>query len=114
MKLFQLVWFHAVDDNKNVFIRNRSEIMCAANADGLVAVEASVTSVFYTSPSPGEPPYVAVGDNVDEDTVTCLLEIMKCYRSVTAGVKGKVEKVLAENGTMVHKGDTLMLIRPDK
>jgi acetyl-CoA carboxylase biotin carboxyl carrier protein len=114
MKLFQLVWFHAVDDNKNVFIRNRSEIMSEANADGLVAVEASVTSVFYTRPSPGDDPYVAVGDNVDEDTVVCLLEIMKCYRSVTAGLKGTVEKVLAENGAMVHKGDTLMLIRPDK
>jgi biotin carboxyl carrier protein len=39
---------------------------------------------------------------------------MKCFRSVTAGVKGKIEKVLVENGTMVEKGTTLMLIRPDK
>ena len=88
--------------------------MSKANVDGLVPLEASVTSVFYTRPSPGEDPFVAEGDNVNEDTRICLLEIMKCFRSVTAGVKGKIEKVLVENGTMVEKGTTLMLIRPDK
>ena len=88
--------------------------MCAANAEGLVPVEVTVTSVFYSRPSPGDPPFVAEGDKVEEDTVVCLLEVMKCYRSVTAGVKGTVEKVLVESGSMVHKGDTLILIRPDK
>jgi acetyl-CoA carboxylase biotin carboxyl carrier protein len=88
--------------------------MSAVNADGLVPVEVSVTSVFYSRPSPGEDPFVAVGDKVEEDTLVCLLEVMKCYRSVGAGVKGTVEKILAESGTMVQKGDVLMLIRPDK
>ena len=53
------------------------------------------------------------GDQVNEDTVVCLMEIMKCFRSVSAGVKGKVEKIFAESGKMVKKGDVLMLIRPD-
>jgi acetyl-CoA carboxylase biotin carboxyl carrier protein len=88
--------------------------MCAAKADGLVPVEAAVTSVFYSRPSPGEPPFVVEGDKVNEDTIVCLLEIMKCFRSVAAGVKGTVEKVLVESGSMVKKGDALMLIRPEK
>ena len=88
--------------------------MSTTNEDGLVPFEASVTSVFYVAPSPGEPPFVKVGDSIDEDTIICLLEIMKCYRSVNTGIKGTVEKVIAENGTMVEKGDVLMLIRPDK
>ena len=88
--------------------------MSATNPDGLVAVEASVTSVFYRRPSPGEPPYVEEGDTVDEDSIVCLLEIMKCFRSVSAGLKGTVEKVVAENAAMVNAGDTLMFIRPDK
>jgi acetyl-CoA carboxylase biotin carboxyl carrier protein len=77
-------------------------------------VEASVTSVFYRRPSPGEPPFVEEGDQVNEDTIVCLLEVMKCFQSIAAGVKGKVEKVLAESGVMVKKGDTVMLIRPKK
>ncbi len=87
--------------------------MSHAPADGLVSITASVTSVFYRRPSPGEPPFVEEGTRVEKDTVICLLEIMKCFRSVAAGVTGKVEKVLAENGGMVKKGDVLMLIRPD-
>ncbi|HOQ43592.1 MAG: hypothetical protein M0P04_12085 [Syntrophales bacterium] len=88
--------------------------MTAANADGLVPVEAPVNSVFYRRPRPGEPPFVEEGDQVDEDTVVCLLEIMKCFRSVAAGVKGKVEKILADSGNMVKKGEAVMLIRPEK
>ena len=41
--------------------------MSQENVDGLVPVEASVNSVFYTRPSPGEPAFVEVGDEVDED-----------------------------------------------
>jgi acetyl-CoA carboxylase biotin carboxyl carrier protein len=88
--------------------------MSAPNADGLVAVEAAVTSVFYRRPSPGEACFVEEGDQVNEDTVVCLLEIMKCFRSVSAGVKGTVEKVLVESGALVQKGNAVMLIRPDK
>ncbi len=88
--------------------------MTQANEDGLIPVQTSVTSVFYRRPSPGEDPFVEEGDQVDEDSVVCLLEIMKCFRSVAAGVKGTVEKVLVENGALVTKGDALILIRPDK
>lgn len=88
--------------------------MNQADAEGLVPIQASVTSVFYRRPSPGEDPFVEEGVQVNEDTVVCLLEIMKCFRSVTAGVKGTVEKIVAENGAMVKKGDALILIKPDK
>lgn len=87
--------------------------MSGAKADGLVPIEASVTSVFYRKPSPGEPPFVEEGDRVDEDTVICLLEVMKCFQSISAGVKGTVEKILADSGQLVKKGDALILIRKD-
>lgn len=87
--------------------------MSATKTDGLVPIEASVTSVFYTKPSPGDPPFVKEGDKINADTVICLLEIMKCFRSVAAGVKGTVVKIVAANESMVKKGDVLMLIKPD-
>lgn len=71
--------------------------MSQVDENGLVAVEASVNSVFYRQASPGEPHFVEVGDEVDEDTVVCLLEIMKCFRSVPAGVKGTVVEIIAGN-----------------
>lgn len=80
--------------------------------EGLVPIKASVVSVFYRRPSPDEPPFVEVGSEVKEDTVVCLLEVMKCFRSVMAGVQGRVEKICAENAQLVEPGTTLFLIRP--
>ena len=87
--------------------------MSQEDSDGLVPVAASVNSVFYAQPNPGDPTFVREGDHVDEDTVVCLLEIMKCFRSIPAGVKGTVEKVVAVNGELVQKGEAIMFIRPD-
>ena len=80
--------------------------------EGLVPIKATVTSVFYRKPSPAEPPFVEVGSEVNEDSVVCLLEVMKCFRSINAGVKGRVEKILAESGQLVEYGTVLFLIRP--
>jgi len=80
--------------------------------EGLVPIKASVVSVFYRRPSPDEPPFVDVGSEVKEDTVVCLLEVMKCFRSVMAGVQGRVEKICVENAQLVEPGTALFLIRP--
>jgi biotin carboxyl carrier protein len=78
----------------------------------LVPINASVVSVFYRRASPDEPPFVEVGSEVKDDTVVCLLEVMKCYRSVMAGVQGRVEKICVENAQLVEPGAALFLIRP--
>jgi acetyl-CoA carboxylase biotin carboxyl carrier protein len=80
--------------------------------EGLVPIEASVVSVFYRRPSPDESPFIEVGSEVKEETVVCLLEVMKCYRSVMAGVEGRVEKICVENAQLVEPGTALFLIRP--
>lgn len=82
--------------------------------EGLVSIKASVTSVFYRCPSPDEPPFVEVGDEVTEETVLCLLEVMKCYRQVTAEVSGTVAKVCIDSDTMVEEGTVMFLIRPNQ
>lgn len=84
----------------------------SASEEGLVPVTANVTSVFYRKPSPEEPAFVEVGDTVEEDTVICLLEVMKCYRQVMAGTRGVVQKICAESNHLVEQGSVLFLIRP--
>lgn len=82
--------------------------------DGLVGIKANVASVFYRKPSPTEPPFVEVGSEIKEDTVVCLLEVMKCFREVLAGVEGRIEKVCAESEQVVNGGQLLFLVRPSK
>ena len=81
--------------------------------EGLVPIKASMISIFYRKPSPDDPPFVEVGSEVKEDTVVCLLEVMKCFRSINAGVKGRIEKIYAETGQLVEEGAVLFLVRPD-
>ena len=81
--------------------------------EGLIPIKANVTSVFYRKPSPEEPPFVEVGDEVQEDTIVCLLEVMKCFRQVTADVQGYVEKICVESTNLVEEGTVLFLIRPE-
>lgn len=85
----------------------------AVSEEGLVPVTANVTSVFYRKPSPDEPPYVEVGDEVQEDSVVCLLEVMKCFRQVTADVRGKVVKICVNDSELVEAGTVMFLIRPE-
>ena len=81
--------------------------------DGLAAIKSSMVSIFYRKPSPEDPPFVEVGSEVKKDTVVCLLEVMKCFRSINAGVNGRIEKICAETGQLVQEGEVLFLVRPD-
>ena len=83
------------------------------NEEDLHAIKATVPSVFYRKPSPEDPPFVEVGDEVEADTVLCLLEVMKCYQQVMAEVKGRVVKICVESNTLVEEGTVLFLIQPE-
>jgi acetyl-CoA carboxylase biotin carboxyl carrier protein len=85
----------------------------AVSEEGLVPITANVTSMFYRSPSPEEPPFVEVGDEVQEETVVCLLEVMKCFRQVMAETRGRIEKICVESNNLVEEGTVLFLIRPE-
>lgn len=73
-------------------------------------VAAPSPGIFWRAPSPGEPPFVEVGDRVEADTVVCIVELMKLMNRVVAGVSGTVTAVLADNGQPVEKGGSLVLV----
>ena len=84
-----------------------------AAAEGLVEVKSPLLGVFYRAPKPGEPPFVDVGDRVEEDTVIGITEVMKLMNSARAGIAGEIVQILGTNGEMVEHGEALMLVRPD-
>lgn len=68
---------------------------------------------FYRSPKPGSPPYVELGQQVDAGTEVCLLEVMKLFTSVNAGVSGKIARICAADAELVHGGQVLYYIEQD-
>jgi biotin carboxyl carrier protein len=65
---------------------------------------------FYRTPKPGAPPYVEVGSVVNEDDPVGIIEVMKLFNTVKAGVRGQIVQVCAEQGQMVEFQQTLFLV----
>ena len=80
--------------------------------ENLVPIKAPMLGTFYQRPSPGAPPYVEVGTFVKEDETVCLLEVMKVFNSVKAGVRGFIAKIGAESGDLVEYGQPLFWVKP--
>jgi acetyl-CoA carboxylase biotin carboxyl carrier protein len=84
----------------------------AAVPQGLVAVHPPLLGTFYRAPKPGAPPFVDVGDKVDEDTVVGIMETMKMMTPVHAGVRGTVVEFRTGNGEFADTDAVLLLVDP--
>lgn len=85
-----------------------------ATTEGLVPVRSPMLGTFYRAPAPGEKPFVEVGDKVGANDTVCLVEVMKLFNSVKAGMAGTVAKILVENAAMVEHDQPLVLIDPER
>ena len=113
------------------------EATAGSATDGLsvesIAIEGSdelkvlspATAIFYITPSPTEPEYVSVGDQIDVNHTLCQLEAMKIFSPVTladfnAGdaqlynpdQRFEVTRINNGNGQQVNAGDLLFVVRP--
>ncbi|MBX9608983.1 MAG: acetyl-CoA carboxylase biotin carboxyl carrier protein [Gammaproteobacteria bacterium] len=79
---------------------------------GMVAVRAPNLGTFYRSPKPGAPAYVEVGQTITADTEVCLIEVMKLFTPVKAGVAGTVREICVADGTMVEYEQVLVIVEP--
>ncbi len=79
-----------------------------------VIVTAPYLGTFYRAPKPGSPVYVDVGSVVTDDTEMCLVEVMKLFTAVRAGVSGTVHAILAADGAMVEADQPLFAVIPAK
>lgn len=80
--------------------------------EGTLTITSPMIGIFYAQPDPGAPPYVTVGDAVEPDTTVGLVEVMKTYNAIPAGMAGTVTAVLVKNSEMVEYGQPLFRIRP--
>ena len=71
-----------------------------------------MVGTFYSSPSPEAPPFVEEGAVIEKGQVLCIIEAMKLMNEIKSEVKGKIKKILVENGHTVEFGDSLFLIEP--
>lgn len=102
----------------NMMLSKGGEIPTGLNTPALSQKEAAadtaslyITSpmvgTFYTTPSPGDPSFVKVGDSIDKNTLVGIIEAMKVMNEIRSGVTGIVAEILVENGHPVEFGTKL-------
>jgi len=79
---------------------------------GMVAVRAPNLGTFYRAPKPGAAPYVELGQKITADTEVCLIEVMKLFTPVKAGIDGTVREICASDGQMVEYEQVLVIVEP--
>lgn len=86
----------------------------AAPEENLHIVRSPIVGTFYEAPSPGAPPFIKVGDQVEVGQVLCIVEAMKLMNEIECDVAGEVVKKLVANGQPIEYGQELFSIRPKK
>jgi len=77
----------------------------------LHTIKSPIVGTFYRAPSPNSEPFVKLGDNIEADSVVCIIEAMKLMNEIQAEVSGEVVKIFVENGQAVEYGQPLFGIK---
>ena len=87
-------------------------------------VLAPATAIFYSTPSPSEPEYLSVGDEIALDHTLCQLEAMKIFSPLCLAdfnadgdlydpsKRYQVTRINMSNGQQVNVGDLLFVVKP--
>jgi acetyl-CoA carboxylase biotin carboxyl carrier protein len=78
----------------------------------LVAIVSPMVGTFYRSPAPDADPYVEMNSQVDLGQTVCIVEAMKLMNEIESEVRGRIARVLVDNGQPVEYGQTLFLVDP--
>ena len=75
------------------------------------AITSPMVGTFYRSSSPGEKPFISVGDHVEANTTVCIIEAMKVMNEIKAETSGVIARVIAQDGKPVQYGQPLFQLK---
>jgi acetyl-CoA carboxylase biotin carboxyl carrier protein len=79
-----------------------------AEDPGVVA--SPMVGTAYLQAEPGSPPFVRVGDSVEEGQTILIIEAMKTMNQIPAPRAGRVKRILVDDGAPVEFGAPLMIL----
>jgi acetyl-CoA carboxylase biotin carboxyl carrier protein len=77
-----------------------------------IVIESPMVGTFFSSSAPDSPPFVAVGSVVHSETIVCIIEAMKVFTDIPAGVSGTIAAILVKNGQPVEFGQPMFRLIP--
>ena len=68
---------------------------------------------FYSAPTPEDPSFVNVGDEVKKGQTLCIIEAMKIMNEIESEYDGVITDIKVNNGDPVEYNQTLFIINPN-
>ena len=84
----------------------------AADEGRRIVIRSPMVGTFYRAAAPDAPPFVEVGQDIDNGQVVCIIEAMKLMNEIKAEVTGRIADVLVETGAPVEFGQPLFVVEP--
>ncbi|HYH92776.1 MAG TPA: biotin/lipoyl-containing protein [Candidatus Saccharimonadales bacterium] len=79
---------------------------------GMLELTSPLLGVFYRRPAPDQPAFVEIGQEVGPEDPVCIIDVMKMFTRVPAGLRGRLAEVLVDDGALVEHGQILMRFDP--
>jgi acetyl-CoA carboxylase biotin carboxyl carrier protein len=77
-----------------------------------IVIESPMVGTYFSSSAPDVPPFVSVGSVVHAESIVCIIEAMKVFTDIPAGVSGTIAAILVKNGQAVEFGQPLFRLIP--
>jgi len=80
----------------------------------LVTVSAPMVGIFYLGGAGDGRPLLEIGQQVEQGQVIAAIESMKVPNDILAPASGRIEEILAADGSPVEFGQALLRIKPEE
>jgi acetyl-CoA carboxylase biotin carboxyl carrier protein len=77
-----------------------------------IVIKSPMVGTYYASSAPDSPPFVTAGSVVHPESTVCIIEAMKVFTDIPAGVSGAIAEVLVKNGQPVEFDQPLFRVIP--
>ena len=87
--------------------------VASATDSRMLVIKSPMVGTFYKASGPDALPFVKVGDRIGPEKTVCVIEAMKVFNEIPAGVSGQVVAILVDNGGAVEFGQPLIKVDPE-
>ncbi len=84
----------------------------ASVSPATIVIKSPMVGTYYASSAPDAPLFVAVGTVVQPESTVCIIEAMKVFTDIPAGVSGTIAEILVKNGQPVEFDQPLFRVIP--
>ena len=82
-----------------------------ADPANVTIIKSPMVGTFYSAPGPDQPAYAAIGKQIKDGDVLCIIEAMKLMNEIKSEVGGKIIEILVKNGQPVEFDQPLFKVQ---